>query len=122
VSGEGDWVPLASAADDIEAHLVTGALAEEGIEVHTEPLRSGSGDYLFGGSNPHAPIRLFVREAQLEEARALMDGAARAERTSGSEADQVPLASPGGPWRWALAVAVAAVVLVIFVTNIFRLI
>ncbi len=70
--GGSGWIQLVKAADDIEAHLLAGRLAEAGIEVQTLPDRAAPGAWLYGGSNPWAPVRVLVRRRQLEEARLVL--------------------------------------------------
>lgn len=88
---ESDWTVLLVAADDIDAQLVAGRLAEEDIPTFLEKDRSGYGDYLLGGSNPHAPVSVLVPQERLVEARSLM----AAESPDGEdEAAAVPLDEP----------------------------
>jgi hypothetical protein len=73
--GGGDgpgWVPLLRAANDIEAHLLTGRLAEAGIETHTVKDRSAPGAWLLGGANPWAPATVMVRRLYIDEARIVL--------------------------------------------------
>lgn len=70
--GGSGWVRLLTAANDIEAHLVGGRLSEAGVEVRTEKDRSAPGAWLYGGSNPWAPVTVMVRRLQLTEARIVM--------------------------------------------------
>ena len=69
---ESEWTVLLVAADDIDAQLVAGRLSEEDIPTFLEKDRSGYGDYLLGGSNPHAPVSVLVPQERLAEARSLM--------------------------------------------------
>lgn len=66
--GDGGWVELATARDDIDAHLLMGRLAQLGIETRRIKDRS-SPTWLFGGSNPWAPVTVLVPRYQLEDAR-----------------------------------------------------
>jgi len=71
--GRGDgWATLAIAANDIEAHLLTGRLAEAAIESRLVKDRSAPGAWLHGGSNPWAPVTVLVRRLQLQDARIVM--------------------------------------------------
>ena len=70
--GDSGWVRLLTAANDIEAHLVGGRLSEAGVEVRTEKDRSAPGAWLYGGSNPWAPVTIMVRRVQLTDARIVM--------------------------------------------------
>jgi hypothetical protein len=68
------WVVLLVAADDIDAQLVAGRLAEDDIPSFLDKDRTGYGDYLLGGSNPHAPVTVLVPEEHLAEALELVSG------------------------------------------------
>ncbi|MDQ3752885.1 MAG: DUF2007 domain-containing protein [Actinomycetota bacterium] len=70
--GGSEWIELVKAADDIEAHLLAGRLTEAGVEVQTLPDRAAPGAWLYGGSNPWAPVTVLVRRRQLEEARLVL--------------------------------------------------
>lgn len=66
--GGSGWIELLRANDDIEAHLISGRLEAAGIEISMVKDRSGPA-WLFGGSNPWAPVTLLVRRFQLDDAR-----------------------------------------------------
>ena len=70
--GGSGWVTLTQAANDIEAHLVTGRLSEAGVEATTVKDRSASGAWLHGGSDPWAPVLILVRKLQLDDARLVL--------------------------------------------------
>ena len=70
--GGNEWVVLLRAENDIDAHLLSGRLAEAGIETRTSVDRTAPGAWLYGGSNPWAPVTVFVRRLQLEEARVVL--------------------------------------------------
>lgn len=70
--GGGGWTELTRAANDIDAHLLVGRLTEAGIESTTMKDRSAPGAWLYGGSNPWAPVVIMVRRVQLEDARIVM--------------------------------------------------
>ena len=70
--GPSRWVELTWAPDDISAHLLSGRLLEEGIETVLEKNRKGADAWLHAGSNPWAPVTLFVRDYQLIDARVLL--------------------------------------------------
>lgn len=70
--GGARWVELATAGNDIEAHLLTGRLAEASVETRTVKDRSAPGAWLYGGSNPWAPVVVLVKHLQLEEARLVL--------------------------------------------------
>jgi hypothetical protein len=67
--GGSEWVELIKARHDIDAHLLTGRLSEAGIETQTVKDRAAPGAWLYGGSNPWAPVAIFVRRFQLQDAR-----------------------------------------------------
>ena len=70
--GGSRWVTLATAANDIEAHLLAGRLSEAGVEVEVMKDRSAPGAWLYGGSNPWAPALVLVRKLQLDDARIVL--------------------------------------------------
>src|SRR5919202_4570480 len=70
--GGSDWVALLRADNDIDAHLLTGRLADAGVETRMMADRSQSAAWLFGGSNPWAPVLVMVRRFQYEDARIVL--------------------------------------------------
>ena len=60
------------AANDIEAALLIGKLADQAIETRTIKDRSQPNSWLYGGSNPWAPVLVYVRRIQLVDARLLL--------------------------------------------------
>lgn len=70
--GGSPWVTLLTAANDIEAHLLAGRLGEAGVEVEVVKDRSAPGAWLYGGSNPWAPVLVLVRRLQLDDARIVL--------------------------------------------------
>lgn len=70
--GGRDWVELLKARDDIEAHLLGGRLSEAGIEARNVKDRSAPGAWMYGGSNPWAPVTILVRRVELEEAKVVL--------------------------------------------------
>jgi Putative prokaryotic signal transducing protein len=70
--GGRDWVELFRAANDIEAALLLGKLGEQEIEGRSVKDRSQPGSWLYGGSNPWAPVLIYVRRHQLVDARILL--------------------------------------------------
>lgn len=66
------WVELFRAANDIEAALLIGKLADRAIETRTVKDRSQPNSWLYGGSNPWAPVLVYVRRLQLVDARILL--------------------------------------------------
>ncbi|MGH2819332.1 MAG: DUF2007 domain-containing protein [Actinomycetota bacterium] len=70
--GGRDWVELFRARDDIDAHLLVGRLEEAAIETRCVKDRREPGAWLYGGSNPWAPVTIYVRRHQLVDARMLL--------------------------------------------------
>jgi hypothetical protein len=71
--GGSGWVALIRARDDIDAHLLDGRLGQAGIETCWVKDRfSSPGAWMYGGSNPWAPVTILVRRIQLEDARLVL--------------------------------------------------
>ena len=70
--GEPHWVEPTKARHDIDAHLRAGRLWEAGVEVRAVKDRSAPGAWLYGGSNPWAPVTLLVRKFQVDDARVVL--------------------------------------------------
>ncbi len=70
--GGSRWVALVKASNDIEAHLLMGRLGEAGVESRTLKDKGAPGAWLYGGSNPWAPVTVMVRSRQLEDARLVL--------------------------------------------------
>ncbi|HEX2241209.1 MAG TPA: DUF2007 domain-containing protein [Actinomycetota bacterium] len=107
--GGSEWVVFARAANDIEAHLLTGVLNEAGIETYAVTDRSAPGAWLHGGSDPWAPVTVYVRRLQYEDGRIVL-----AELALSDEA-AVPLPRPAPQRRtagvvvwWVAALALGA--------------
>jgi hypothetical protein len=66
------WVELFRAANDIDAALLVGRLADRDIETRTIKDRSQPNSWLYGGSNPWAPVLVYVRRIHLIDARILL--------------------------------------------------
>jgi hypothetical protein len=94
-------------ADDIDAHLLIGRLAEAAIEARTVKDRSAPGAWLYGGSNPWAPVVILVRSYELEQARIVL--AEVAYESPAVEAERPP--SPSARRRTALLWWATALVL-----------
>lgn len=62
---------MISADNDIDAQLLQGRLNEVGIEVRTIKDRSGP-VWMHGGSDPWAPVAIWVRRFQLEDSRIVL--------------------------------------------------
>lgn len=71
-SGGSEWVVLIKARHDIDAHLLGGRLTEAGIESRTMKDVSAPGAWMFGGSNPWAPVSILVKKLDLDEARVVL--------------------------------------------------
>lgn len=69
--GGSEWVPLITADNDIDAHLLEGRLNQAGVEVRAIKDRSGP-VWLHGGSNPWAPVAIWVRRFQLDDSRIVL--------------------------------------------------
>lgn len=106
--GGRDWVELFRAANDIEAALLIGKLADRAIETRTVKDRSQPNSWLYGGSNPWAPVLVYVRRLQLIDARILLAEISLANddvpaRTDGRTRRRVPRVW----WATALALGLA---------------
>jgi hypothetical protein len=66
------WVELFRAANDIDAALLVGRLAARCIETRTIKDRTQPNSWLYGGSNPWAPVLVYVRRIHLIDARILL--------------------------------------------------
>lgn len=106
--GGSGWVQLVTAANDIEAHLLAGRLDEAGVATHVLKDRSAPGAWLYGGSNPWAPVAVLVQRLQLDDARLVL----------AEISFEAPPAAPRGllghrSWRtpvlwWSLALSLGA--------------
>lgn len=72
LGGGSGWVLLTRCPNDIDAHLLTGRLADAGIETRSMTDRSTTPSWLFAGSNPWAPVVVMVRRIQYEDARLVL--------------------------------------------------
>ncbi|MEA2509377.1 MAG: putative prokaryotic signal transducing protein [Actinomycetota bacterium] len=70
--GDSEWTPLTRARNDIDAHLLVGRLQEGGVETRTVKDRRAPGAWIYAGSNPWAPVTVFVRRFQLDDARLIL--------------------------------------------------
>ncbi|MEA2486914.1 MAG: putative prokaryotic signal transducing protein [Actinomycetota bacterium] len=108
--GGSAWVTLVRAANDIDAHLLAGRLTQEGIEYRFVKDRSDPGAWLYGGSNPWAPVTVMVKKIQFEDARIVLAEASMeapaVEPVRPAEQRRRPL-SYSLVW-WALALALGA--------------
>ena len=71
-SGDSGWTVLIKARHDIDAHLLTGRLSEAGIETRTMKDISAPGSWMYGGSNPWAPVSVLVRKIDLDDAKVVL--------------------------------------------------
>jgi hypothetical protein len=108
---------LVLARDDIDAHLVSGLLTNAGIEsMHVHDVRAQV--WLYGGADPHSPVRVMVKRLYLEDARivlaeqALEAPAYEARTSPGSDPVSDPVlrspASRTALW-WATAITLGAI-------------
>ena len=118
--GGSEWVHLIKARHDIDAHLLEGRLQEVGIESRKLKDRGAPGAWLYGGSNPWAPVSILVRRLQLEDARLVLaeisfDAPAAAEdRATGGTRSPFPVL-----W-WATALALGVVFIFLALAEIAR--
>jgi hypothetical protein len=110
--GDSGWVELVRARDDIEAHLLTGRLNEAGIETKAVKDRFAPGAWLYGGSNPWAPVSVYVRRFELEDARLVLAEISY-QAPSADEPEPKTLGTPL-TWKWWL-VAVGLSFLLVWV-------
>lgn len=102
--GGSGWVRLLRAPNDIEAHLLVGRLGEAGVEARLLRDKGAPGTWLYGGSNPWAPVTVMVRVRQLDDARLVLA------EVSFEGPDHVPAAPEKRDWRipvvwWVTAIA-----------------
>jgi hypothetical protein len=70
--GDSEWRQLTRARNDIDAHLLVGRLNEGGVETRSVKDRQAMGSWIYAGSNPWAPVTIFVRRFQLDDARLIL--------------------------------------------------
>ena len=71
-SGGSGWIVLIKARHDIDAHLLAGRLSEAGIESRMMPDVGAPGSWMYGGSNPWAPVTVLVKKLDLDDARLVL--------------------------------------------------
>jgi hypothetical protein len=103
--GGSEWIELVKARHDIDAHLLTGRLAEAGVETRTVADRGALGAWLYGGSNPWAPVTVLVRRRQLQDARLVL-AEISLESTSQGRLEQGPARASLAWWVVALGLGV----------------
>lgn len=107
------------AGDDIEAHLLSGRLTEAGVETSWLKDRSAPGAWLHGGSNPWAPVIIFVKKLQLDDARLVLAEISWAQPTIDPVADHSSGdADASSSKRYAVAWWVTAIALGLLFTSI----
>jgi hypothetical protein len=115
--GGGGWVRLIAARNDIDAHLLVGRLQEAGVETRSVKDRCTPGAWLYGGSDPWAPVTIWVRRAQLDEARLVL-----AEISLHDEGPRPLRRSQEGGWRslwawWAVALGVGVLLMLLSLSQ-----
>jgi hypothetical protein len=95
---------LFRAANDIDAALLLGKLAEQEIEGRSVKDRSQPGSWLYGGSNPWAPVLIYVRRHRLEDARILLAEISLAAEEGAVDREESPRRRVSRMW---LATAIA---------------
>lgn len=86
--GGSAWVKLIAAANDIDAHLVGGRLAESGVECRFVKDTTDLAAWLYGGANPWAPVTVMVRRLDLDAARQVLAQIALDEAAPLGDADE----------------------------------
>ena len=109
--GGSGWVRLLRAPNDIEAHLLVGRLGEAGVEARLLHDKGAPGTWLYGGSNPWAPVTVIVRLRQLEDARLVLA------EVSFAAPDHVPAPPQKRDWRIPVVWWVAALALGTLLTG-----
>ena len=110
--GGSGWVRLLRAPNDIEAHLLVGRLGESGVEARIVREKGAPSAWLYGGSNPWAPVTVMVRLRQLEDARLVLA------EVSFEGPDHVRDRTPVEPdWRIPVVWWVTAIALGVLVTG-----
>ena len=83
--GDSSWIRLTSAANDIDAHLVGGRLEAAGVQCRFVKETRDLAAWLYGGSNPWAPVNVMVRRFDLEPARRVLAEIALEDATAARE-------------------------------------
>ncbi|MGH2753093.1 MAG: putative signal transducing protein [Actinomycetota bacterium] len=118
-----EWVKVAVAANEYEAHLMSGCLEEEGIEVVLDPYASGAAAYLHPGGDPTAPVRILVPFDRADDAAGILAAIDSGGVAEGDDvAPQDPIESDGifaeRRAGMPLAVLVAAAVVVAIIVGL----
>ena len=120
-SGGSGWVVLIKARHDIDAHLLTGRLAEAGIDTRTMPDIGAPGAWMYGGSNPWAPVSVLVKKLDLDDAKLVLAEISYEGPTADQLAAQVTERHAAFPvvW-WVTAVLLGAALSVLVVSQVTR--
>lgn len=110
------WDQLTTANDDIDGQLLVGVLEDAGIDTKVVKNRSGYGDYLYGGSNPWAPVAVHVPAERLQEARAVLDRLGHGD-ASDADAAEAGTARRGPGWPVVVAVGIVALIVLSFLLQ-----
>ncbi len=122
-NGGSGWVVLIKARHDIDAHLLAGRLSEAGIESRTMRDVSAPGAWMYGGSNPWAPVSILVKRLDLEDAKLVLAEVAYEAPSADRLAEQVAQRRLGTfpiLW-WVTAVLLGAAVSVLVLSQATRL-
>lgn len=104
--GGSEWIPLVTAKNDIDAHLLEGRLLEAGIEVRAVKDRTGP-TWLLGGSDPWAPVAIWVQRFQYEDSRIVLAEVSFAAPDAIRDPDVEKGWTPAVWWAVAIALALA---------------
>lgn len=118
--GGSDWVELVIARDDIDAHLVSGLLTNAGIDsMHVHDVRAPV--WLYGGADPHSPVRVMVRRLYLEDARiVLAEQALEAPAYGPKSSDPMPSPARRSVLWLTTAIALGAILVALIFVQLAR--
>ena len=120
-SGGSGWVVLIKARHDIDAHLLAGRLAEAGIETKTMKDIGAPGAWLYGGSNPWAPVSVLVKRLDLDDAKLVLAEISFAGPTADQLAAQAAERQGSFPFVWwVTAVLLGAALSVLVLSQVTR--
>lgn len=119
--GGSGWVVLIKARHDIDAHLLAGRLAEAGIESRTMKDISAPGAWMYGGSNPWAPVSILVKKLDLDDAKVVLAEISYDGPSAEQLAEQVVERRAAFPviW-WVTALLLGAALSVLVVSQVTR--
>jgi Putative prokaryotic signal transducing protein len=120
-SGGSGWTVLIKARHDIDAHLLSGRLAEAGIESRALKDVSAPGAWMYGGSNPWAPVSILVKKLDLDDARVVLAEISYEGPTADQLATQASERHRSFPvvW-WVTAILLGAALSVLVVSQVTR--